>query len=258
MLTPSEYQRIESEIASDASPVGIDAKKTHVMIIGMLESIERRLDKLESAAGAGGGITPGVRSIAESGVAALTDTFDDEVGRLRERGVDVDERGRRLLGLLEKLTEPGVLSALERLADLASQGPNAIAALTDTLDDEVARCAARGIDVDAAMRNGIAAILYLGQRISTAELESLGTLLRSDVLHPSAVGVVGQLGCALVAAAEAPTGSVGPFGAFSKLSNADAKRSTAFLLEFAKHFGAALDEGRRLGKASPNNEGDRA
>ena len=43
-----DYQRIAREIASDASPVGIDAKKTHVMILFKLEEIERRLTALEA------------------------------------------------------------------------------------------------------------------------------------------------------------------------------------------------------------------
>lgn len=46
----ADYQRIAGEIASDASPVGIDAKKTHVMILFKLEQIERRLAALEARA----------------------------------------------------------------------------------------------------------------------------------------------------------------------------------------------------------------
>jgi len=42
-----EYDRIAAEIASEASPVGIDAKKTHVMILHKLMEIEKRLAKLE-------------------------------------------------------------------------------------------------------------------------------------------------------------------------------------------------------------------
>ena len=45
-----DYRRIAREIASDASPVGIDAKKTHVMILHKLEQIERRLAALEARA----------------------------------------------------------------------------------------------------------------------------------------------------------------------------------------------------------------
>jgi hypothetical protein len=40
---------IEAEISSDTSPVGIDAKKTHVLIIEKLEEIERRLTRIEAA-----------------------------------------------------------------------------------------------------------------------------------------------------------------------------------------------------------------
>lgn len=41
------YHQIEGEIHSDASPVGIDAKKTHVLILYKLMEIERRLAELE-------------------------------------------------------------------------------------------------------------------------------------------------------------------------------------------------------------------
>ena len=44
----TEAKRIEELIASDASPVGIDAKKTHVLIIQKLLEIERRLERIES------------------------------------------------------------------------------------------------------------------------------------------------------------------------------------------------------------------
>ena len=46
----SEYEAIEQMIASDESPVGIDAKKTHVLILHTLMSIEKRLSRLEAAA----------------------------------------------------------------------------------------------------------------------------------------------------------------------------------------------------------------
>ncbi len=46
-LTAADLERIEAEIASDDSPVGIDAKKTHVMILAKLESLERRMARIE-------------------------------------------------------------------------------------------------------------------------------------------------------------------------------------------------------------------
>lgn len=49
-LTTSDPQAIEAMIASDASPVGIDAKKTHIIILAKLVQIEQRLEKLEQLA----------------------------------------------------------------------------------------------------------------------------------------------------------------------------------------------------------------
>ena len=41
------YQEIAAIIESDSSPVGIDAKKTHILILHKLMQIEARLDALE-------------------------------------------------------------------------------------------------------------------------------------------------------------------------------------------------------------------
>ena len=43
-----EYRRIADEISSESSPVGIDAKKTHILILHKLSEIERRLARLEA------------------------------------------------------------------------------------------------------------------------------------------------------------------------------------------------------------------
>ena len=41
------YDKIAEIIHSDNSPVGIDAKKTHILILHKLMEIEKRLDALE-------------------------------------------------------------------------------------------------------------------------------------------------------------------------------------------------------------------
>ena len=41
--------QIEEIISSKDSPVGIDAKKTHVIIINKLLEIEKRLERLENS-----------------------------------------------------------------------------------------------------------------------------------------------------------------------------------------------------------------
>ena len=47
-IDPEVYEKIASEIHSDSSPVGIDAKKTHILILQMLMEINERLDRLEA------------------------------------------------------------------------------------------------------------------------------------------------------------------------------------------------------------------
>ncbi len=41
------YEEIERVIHSDESPVGIDAKKTHILILYKLQEISDRLERLE-------------------------------------------------------------------------------------------------------------------------------------------------------------------------------------------------------------------
>lgn len=46
-ISDKEYEDILKEIESGDSPVGIDAGKTHVLILHKLMNIERRLEALE-------------------------------------------------------------------------------------------------------------------------------------------------------------------------------------------------------------------
>lgn len=42
-ITPEHFAEIAKTIHSDSSPVGIDAKKTHVLILAQLKSIQKDL-----------------------------------------------------------------------------------------------------------------------------------------------------------------------------------------------------------------------
>ncbi|MCW9706188.1 hypothetical protein [Fodinibius salsisoli] len=48
-MPEEQYQKILKQIKSDDSPVGIDAGKTHVLILQKLLDIEKRLEALEEA-----------------------------------------------------------------------------------------------------------------------------------------------------------------------------------------------------------------
>jgi len=44
----TEYEEIAKVIGSDASPVGIDAKKTHIIILHKLEELNQRMIRIEN------------------------------------------------------------------------------------------------------------------------------------------------------------------------------------------------------------------
>ena len=47
-VDPATYKSIAQAIHSEDSPVGIDAKKTHILILSMLIDINDRLKNLEA------------------------------------------------------------------------------------------------------------------------------------------------------------------------------------------------------------------
>jgi len=47
-IDPDRYDEIAKMIHSDSSPVGIDAKKTHILIIQMLTQMDERLQRIEA------------------------------------------------------------------------------------------------------------------------------------------------------------------------------------------------------------------
>ncbi|MDP4662950.1 MAG: hypothetical protein NWQ55_09060 [Salibacteraceae bacterium] len=48
-ISQENFDKIAKLIHSDSSPVGIDAKKTHIIIINKLNEIIARLERLEAA-----------------------------------------------------------------------------------------------------------------------------------------------------------------------------------------------------------------
>jgi hypothetical protein len=46
-IDPNTYDEIAKVIHSDESPVGIDAKKTHILILNKLQELSERMERLE-------------------------------------------------------------------------------------------------------------------------------------------------------------------------------------------------------------------
>ena len=47
-ISQEEFNTIAAEIGDENSPVGIDAKKTHILILHRLGQIQEQLDRLEA------------------------------------------------------------------------------------------------------------------------------------------------------------------------------------------------------------------
>ncbi len=180
-----------------------------------------------------------------------------------DRGADVDGqtpgddmRLQRLMRLADRLSESGTLEAAERLIgrldaiDAAlvkmEKLPGLIAMFADIADDWADSFLAQGIEPDKSLKQGLHAALWLGQQVSETELERLGILLRSDVLDPHALAVVGKTGRALAKCHEAAASGVGDpervgmLGLLGALRDPEVQRSLAFAIRVAREFGRLL------------------
>lgn len=227
--------------ASDGSPLA--------QVLAKLESIERRLDRIESRARQNG---PSLLPEGESPAALLatfTDTMDDLLRRLAERGIDVDDRGRRIVCLLEDLTRPETLSTINQSLQALRELPGLISMAADSLDEAARRAGEHGIDLDRSLRNGLRAALRFAQSFGETEVDRLTEFLDSDVLHPAALRTVGDAGCALAEARSAAPPKVGLFGLLSALRDPAVQSALGFAIRFAQAFGQTVS--RPAGQRGP-------
>ena len=192
----------------------------------------------------------------EDAVATGADVVDEKVSEAVHSGIDVDERINGLAHLLEKLSEPSTVIALGQLLDnlpqlaqlakIANEMPNILATAGDVLDGYQERCAAKGIDVEKALANGMQAALWLGSNVENDHLRRIGDLLGSEILNSHAVSAVDNAARSLTNAqqsvSEATQKRIGMFGLLGALRNPEIQRSLAFAVQFGKCFGKNLDQ----------------
>lgn len=189
--------------------------------------------------------------------ATTVDVIDDVARRCADSGIDVDERMRQAVGLLERLTAPEVAEPLERLLSrleqvdqasrLLDELPGLLAMAADIVDEWVRRAADDGIDVEKALVNGLRAALWMGQHLDQEMLEHLTVFLKSDVLSEGAVEIVGDAGKALTrchdeCCRDGEPKELGLWGLLRAMRDPDVRRALGFGVHFVRLFGCVHRE----------------
>ena len=134
------------------------------------------------------------------------------------------------------------VDALKPLVALAEQAPALVAGLGDSADEIARRAMEAGIDLEKGVIQGAGAALRFGATMDAEKVRSIEALLRSGVLDPRALLVMGALGRALAATAETEPPRMGVGGLLQALRRPDIQRALGFLVTVGERFGRDLRE----------------
>ena len=135
-----------------------------------------------------------------------------------------------------------VTESLRPLMALAQQAPAFVAVLMDSFDEAMRAANDNGIDVERGLLNGAEAALRFGATMDAEKVRELDALLKSGVLAPGTLRIIGEFGRALTETAAAPPSTAGALGLLKALGQPDVQRALGFLVTFAERFGRRLRE----------------
>lgn len=152
----------------------------------------------------------------------------------------VDASLRELNARLESLG--GIVDALEPVVAMLQQAPPLAAVLGDSFDEVMRRARDSGVDIEQGLLNGAGAALRFGSVMDTEKVRALEALLKSGVLDPAALQIIGGLGRAMIDTAAARPAPIGLIGLLKALGDPDIQRALGFLMNFAARFGSRLPQ----------------
>jgi hypothetical protein len=157
--TPLDAGAVHTTRNGSGSDPAVIGSGSDAAIIAALERIERRLARLESSVERVDSLARGAPAL----IATVADTFDQVAQRAAEAGIDVDERGRAVLSLLERISRAEAVSALHGLLDsgLGTPQPVGLWGAYRALKEPDVQCAL-GFFLDVTRR--------LGASLSTKQL----------------------------------------------------------------------------------------
>lgn len=161
----------------------------------------------------------------------------------REPGEHLESVGRALQALDERIRAIAeVADAVRPLIGLAQQAPALTAVLMDSFDEVMHTAIEKGIDVERGLLNGAEAALRFGATMDAEKIRELDALLKSGVLAPGTLQIIGELGHALTETAAAPPAPLGIVGLMKALGKPDVQKALGFLIAVAERFGSRLGE----------------
>lgn len=188
-----------------------------------LERIEAMLERFEDLA------------VQAPGLAAMTGDIVDEWA---SRDGHADERLRAALSLIDRVTQPEVLGALETIVGQLEAAPGLVAMVGDMIDELARQADAQGADLHAATANLVEAMHAL---IKLAGQPEAHEMLESGAFSPGALRTINLAARAMTEAGEANE-RVGFFGAMSRMRDPEVQRAVGFALSAAKVFGRGAAE----------------
>lgn len=148
-----------------------------------------------------------------------------------------------LEALLERVESIGrTVDALKPLVALAEQAPAIAGMIGDSADDLARTAAEAGVDLERGVIQGATAALRFGATMDADKVTSIEALLKSGVLDPKALRIVGGMAYALAESASAEPARMGPAALLGALRRPDVQRALGFLITFAERFGRGLLE----------------
>lgn len=208
--------------------------------------LEARLDRIEQHLARISAAVAPVRTLPDT-LAIATDAFDAWAEEQQRRGVDLDGHAAHAVALSLTLTDPRVAADLERLiallpkllpvAELAATFEPTTAMAFDMADELVRSLDARGIDVEARIRQ----VIGLVERVTEPAFhQHLEALLDTAPALAAATRTGELFGHAVDDVVAAPPPPVGLVGLVRALGNPDVQRAVGFAIALAERIGRRL------------------
>jgi hypothetical protein len=168
---------------------------------------------------------------AEATAVAPTSTVAADLAPSAATLQTIEERTRAIAEITE---------ALRPLIALAQQAPAFVAIAMDSFDEAVRAADDKGIDVERGVLNGAEAALRFGAAMDAEKVREIDALLKSGVLAPATLRIIGELGRALTETAAAPPSTAGAIALLRALGQPNVQKALGFLVTFAERFGRRL------------------